>query len=227
MMRSESELYPAPRRYRRALDSLVLTLSIGALLAVPLRGMAQEQTRTIQVSGVVSDAAGVPLPEVTVVFQAARRGLSLHGLRMETGKTQERRVVTNRRGLYTLRWPYDPFYNHFQVRVEMPIRKADGEHTETLAQSELSGVRSASGPLVANLTVEHADRLRSLKKFLAQIDTKDERAIYQKMGQPEEVDGASQDDGETAWWYFAAGKVYFFRGGKLHETRDFAPVHPF
>lgn len=226
MTRSETTSYPAPPTRRRAFRVAFLSAAVAALVLVPLRGAAQEEPRTIEVSGVVSDAAGNPLPEVTVVFEAARRGLSLRGLRMETGKTQERRAVTNRRGLYTLHWPYDAFYNHFEVRVEMPIRKADGEHTEILARSELAGVRSATQPLVANLIVQQADRLRALKDFLAHVDTADERGIYEKMGQPDEVDRSPNAGGETAWWYFEAGKVYFFRSGKLHETREFTPVRP-
>lgn len=197
-------------------------------LLVPLSSIAQSPARTIDISGVVSDAAGKPLPEVTIVFEAARRGLSLRGLRMETGKTEERRAVTNQRGLYTVHWPYDPFFNHFEVRVEMPVHREDGEHTEILARTELSDVGSGANPVVANLTVQRAELLRSLKAFLAQVDTPDERSVYQKMGQPDEVD-RHPDSGhdESAWWYFEAGKVFFFRSGKLQETRHFTPVRPF
>jgi len=219
----------SPRKPRHTgRRALVATAVSAVLLALPVGSKAQTAPRTIDISGVISDPAGHPLPEVTVVFEAARRGLSLRGLRMETGKTEERRAVTNQRGLYTVHWPYDPFFNHFEVRVEIPVRKPDGEHSEILAHAELSNVGSGSNPVVANLTVQRAELLRSLKEFLAQIDTADERSVYQKMGKPDEVDRhQASGQEESAWWYFEAGKVFFFQSGKLQETRQFTPVRPF
>jgi len=199
-----------------------------ALMLAPRVGLSLEKGQSIQIGGVVSDADGTPLPEVTVVFEAARRGLSLRGLRMETGKTEEQRAVTNQRGVYSLQWPWDPFYNHFEIRVEMPIRKPDGEHMQILAHSEISDLKAADQPLVVNLTVQQAELLRSLKDFLGHIDTPDERSVYQKMGKPDEVDRDHYPDHEeAAWWYFESGKVYFFHSGNLEEVRTFTPVKPF
>lgn len=221
--RSSAASAPQSRWSWRALAIFAL-----ALVLAPHSSLALKKGQPIQIGGVVSDADGHPLPEVTVVFEAARRGLSLRGLRMETGKTEEQRAVTNPRGVYSLQWPWDPFYNHFEIRVEMPIRKPDGEHMQVLAHSEVSDLQGADGPLVVNLTVQQADLLRSLKDFLGHIDTPDERSVYQKMGKPDEVDRKKYPDHEeSAWWYFESGKVYFFESGRLDDVRTFTPVRPF
>lgn len=208
--------------------TVVVFTTLLLLFLTPLKSFSLQKGQSVQIGGVVSAADGQPLPEVTVVFEAARRGLSLRGLRMETGKTQEQRAVTNQRGVYSLQWPWDPFYNHFEIRVEMPIRKQDGEHMEVLAHSEISDVQDADRQLVVNLTVQKADLLRSLKDFLTHIDTSDERSVYQQMGKPDEVDRKQYSDHEeAAWWYFESGKVYFFHSGHIQEVRSFTPVQPF
>ncbi len=184
----------------------------------------------VEIRGTVTDPAGRALPQVTVVFEAAREGLSLRELRMDKGRTDERRAVTDPRGIYTIDWPWDPFFNRFEVRVELPVRGPQGERMEVLARHSLGTLRDASNPVIANLSVEKAALIAQLQDFLAQVDTDAERRVYQRLGKPdryERVVYEGSDRVDAAWWYFSVGKVFYFRSGELVEERSFQPVRPF
>lgn len=221
------------RRGKRFRTRRAATLACAlALLAAP--GVAQrEADEHIEIRGTVTDAQGNALPQVTVVFEAAREGLSLRSvreLRMDRGRTDERRAVTDPRGIYTLDWPWDPFFNRFEVRVELPVRGPDGERMEVLARRQLPDIGEATSPVIANLTVEQAALIAQLKQFLARLDTPSERQIYQRLGKPDRVERTEYEGGErvdAAWWYFRVGKVFYFRSGELVEERSFQPVRPF
>lgn len=225
----EDEVYcPAPVRVRRPLR-IAFSVLLPLLLAAPL--LAQPAAGDhIEIRGAVADPEGRALPQVTVVFEAAREGLNLRDLTMATGRTDERRAVTDPRGVYTIDWPWDPFFNRFEVRVELPVRGPDGERMEVLARRSLTGLRDVSGPLVVNLTVQRAEMLRQLRDFLSRLNSEDERRIYQQFGKPDRVErqtyqGSERND--AAWWYFKAGKVFYFRSGALVEERSFQAVRPF
>lgn len=196
--------------------------------------MAQRQAgEHIEIRGTVTDGQGHALPQVTVVFEAAREGLSLESvreLRMEKGRTDERRAVTDPRGIYTLDWPWDPFFNRFEMRVELPVRGPAGERMEVLARHELPDLGEATSPVIANLTVEKAELIAQLKEFLARLDSASERQVYQRLGKPDRVERTVYGGSErvdAAWWYFSVGKVFYFRSGELVEERSFQPVRPF
>jgi hypothetical protein len=69
--------------------------------------------------------------------------------------------------------------------------------------------------------------LTNLRTFLAAADTADEQRVYRQTGKPDRVDSMKHPDREeSAWWYFALGKVYRFRDGRLDRVEDFPPVKP-
>lgn len=223
-----------PRRPKARFGALSLLVSAMALAIGAASANAQRPAgEHIEIRGTVTDTQGSALPQVTVVFEAVREGLSLQSvreLRMDEGRTDERRAVTDPRGIYTLDWPWDPFYNRFEVRVEFPVRGPDGERMEVLARRQLPALRDAESPVIANLTVERAGLISQLQDFLAHLDTASEREVYQRLGKPDRVERVTYAGSErldASWWYFSVGKVFYFRSGELVEERNFQPVRPF
>lgn len=219
----------ATSRGARRLFVSALALTLTAAPAIAQRSAGEH----IEIRGTVTDTQGRALPQVTVVFEAAREGLSLQSvreLRMDRGRTDERRAVTDPRGIYTLDWPWDPFYNRFEMRVELPVRGPEGERMEVLARRELPALREAEGPVIANLTVDRAGLISQLQDFLAHLDTPSEREVYQRLGKPDRVERVTYEGSErvdASWWYFSVGKVFYFRSGELVEERGFQPVRSF
>lgn len=220
---------PATSHGARHLLVSALALTLAAAPAAAQRPAGEH----IEIRGTVTDAQGRALPQITVVFEALREGLSLQSvreLRMDKGRTDERRAVTDPRGIYTLDWPWDPFFNRFEIRVELPVRGPDGERMEVLARRALPALRDAESPVIANLTVERAELISQLQDFLAHLDTPSEREIYQRLGKPDRVERVVYEGSErvdASWWYFSVGKVFYFRSGELIDERNFQPVRPF
>lgn len=223
-----------PRRRGKRFGARRLLISALALTLAAAPAIAQRSAgEHIEIRGTVTDAQGRALPQVTVVFEAVREGLSLQSvreLRMDKGRTDERRAVTDPRGIYTLDWPWDPFFNRFEMRVELPVRGPDGERMEVLARRALPALRDAESPVIANLTVERAELISQLQDFLTHLDTASEREVYQRLGKPDRVERVVYEGSErvdASWWYFSVGKVFYFRSGELVEERNFQPVRPF
>jgi hypothetical protein len=103
----------------------------------------------------------------------------------------------------------------------VPVRRAGGERFEVLSRQDVSGRIRKANPLVVSVAVENADFVRTLREFLATIDTDDERRVYQSQGKPDRVEERGR---ERTWWYFEHGRAYRFRDGALVEVKPFDPV---
>jgi hypothetical protein len=214
---------PAPRRSPspRAL-ALVLVVALLAGLA-PAALARNEQGEKIQISGLVTDPDGNPLADVTVVLEASRSVFSLRQLRAVERATTRVTAATDRQGHYTLSWPWDSYYNHFELVVGVPVRTARGEELQRLEQVDITRRLGRDSKVVVPLAVEarDADFLRHLRAFLATIDSADEERVYRELGKPDRVEirGANE-----SWWYFARGRRYDFEAGRLAEVKPFDPV---
>ena len=135
-------------------------------------------------------------------------------------------VTTNAAGEYTLTWPWDGYFNHFEVVVGLPVRVPTGERLEELAcQDVTSRVQTGSTAEVA-VTVENREFLDGFRKFVASL-TDDQRRVYQEMGKPDRIRDLQYPDYlESSWWYLERGRVYRFRDGRLEQVVPFEPTSP-
>ncbi len=78
------------------------------------------------------------------------------------------------------------------------------------------------------MVVEDAGFVRTLREFVASIDSDDERQVYHEHGQarPRRARRTGAAD-EASWWYFESGPVYRFRDGGLVQVIPFDPVKEF
>jgi 5-hydroxyisourate hydrolase-like protein (transthyretin family) len=192
----------------------------------PAAAARYAQGERVQVTGLVSDAQGQPLADVRVVFEASRTYFSVRQLR-RTAAEDVRRVsaTTNARGEYTLEWPWDSYFNHFEVVAGVPVRSRSGERIEELARQDVTRRVTAGSPAVVSITVENRKFLDNLRQFLTSIQTEDQHKVYQEMGKPDRVRNVQYPSYlESSWWYFESGRVYRFRDGRLEQVVPFDPV---
>lgn len=220
---------PRPTALAR-LARLVEVALLGLLLATGLAAPAaadHEQGTRVEVTGLVTDLDGRPLPDVRVVLRQVRETFAVFKFRRIDERTTPITTTTNARGEYSITFPYDDFYNRFELVAGVPVRGPEGERLSELAKTDVTRRVQRDTPVVATLVVENVAFVESLREFLAQIDTADERRIYTEDGRPDKVEIQRFPDRiETAWWYFGTGRVHRFVDGRLERTERFDPVRP-
>lgn len=216
---------PSRSPLRRRLAPVAL-LVLAALSALPALAARYDQGQRVQVTGIVADAQGQPLANVRVTLEVSRTYFSMRQLRRAADKDIRRvSATTNAGGEYTIEWPWDSYFNHFEVVAGVPVRKGQTERMEELARQDVTRRVEAGSPAVVAVTVENRQFLDSLRQFLASIQTDDQRKVYQEMGKPDRIRNVQYPAHlESSWWYFESGRVYRFRDGRLEQVVPFDPV---
>lgn len=205
--------------------SLFLVVLAVLLAAIPAAAAPYEQGQRIQFTGLVSDRQGQPLAGVQVVLEVTRTYFSMRHLRREQVDTRKVRATTNERGEYSLEWPWDSYFNHFELVVGVPVRKARKEQLQELERLDVTKRAVAGAPVVSALVVQNAGFIVHLREFLASVRTDDQRRVYDEMGRPDKVETVQYpSSAEVSWWYFETGRVYRFRDGHLEQVVPFDPV---
>ena len=215
------------RWYLRACGGALALLAAAApagAAAAPYR-----EGQTVVVTGVVTDGQGMPLPQLVVELEAAR---SVFNVRSLQRVRRDARVVatatTNERGEYSLEWPWSAYYDSFEVRAGVQVRKGESEVTRVLSQVDVTRRMSQGSPVVVAVGIGDTRFLSSLRTFLASVDTDDEKRVYRALGRPDQVDTMkSPRHSDVTWWYFESGKAYRFRDGRLVQVEPFDPVQRF
>jgi hypothetical protein len=213
---------------RRLSTTWLLLALMPALLAGarPASAARYEQGERVQLTGLVADRQGKPLEGLRVTLEVSRSYFSLRQLR-KTRADDVRRLsaVTNAKGEYTLEWPWDSYFNHFELAAGVPVRKGQADRLEELAREDVTQRLQGGSPVVVSLVVENTRFLESLRQFLAMVRSADERRTYDEMGKPDKVQRFEYPDHvEASWWYFESGRVYRFRDGRLEQVVPFTPV---
>lgn len=216
--------------------ALALALALTQALFSALPASAQlrfsrggyEPGQRVEVTGLVTDPAGRPLEDVQVVLELARETFDLRSF----GRTRKRvtpvAATTNARGEYTIVFPWDDYFNSFELVTGVTVRGPRGERLSELERLDLTRRIGKGSPVVATVVVQNAAFVRGLREFVASVRSADERRIYEQMGRPDKVQVTKYPDREeTAWWYFKAGRVYRFASGTLRGTERFEPVRDF
>ena len=215
----------SPLRWLLTAAALALfgILGVGAGAAYAAR---HGQGERVQVTGLVSDRQGKPLDGVRVTLEVSRSYFSVRYFR-KTQADDVRRVsaMTNAKGEYTLEWPWDSYFNHFELTAGVPVRKGRTDRLEELAREDVTKRLLGDSPVVVSLVIENVKFLESLRQFLAMVKSEDERRTYDEMGKPDKVQRLEYPDHvEASWWYFESGRVYRFRSGRLEQVVPFTPV---
>jgi hypothetical protein len=234
--RSSAALGPATRavRFGRRRRAAAVAAATGALLAMGCassRGLGDrfpyDAGQRVVVQGVVADGQGKALRDLQVVLEASRMGFGVYppGERKRevvTGSTQ-----TDREGEYGLELGWNPRFNHFELVVAVPVVSRGAETLQELSRQDITRRVRQGSPVAVPVTLQDTSFLTNLRTFLADVESADEQRVYRETGKPDRVDSVKYPDRtETAWWYFATGKVYRFRNGRLDKVEDFAPVRP-
>jgi len=201
-----------------AVVALALTTLLASAPAAEARRVSGE---SIEIRGIVTDAGGQPLDDVRVVLEASRTVFSLREFRPVARDTVRVTAVTNASGSYSLRWPWDSFYNHFELVAGVPVRTASGEELQVLERKEITRRLGRDGEVTVPIVVEHASFIRNLRRFLATVDSADEQRVHREQGRPDRIEISG---GAESWWYFDRGRRYDFRDGRLIEVKTFDPV---
>lgn len=222
---------PSRRPLRGSLPAAAAAVALVALaLLAPAPADAAQRFRDgdrVEVTGLVTDTDGRPLPGVRVVLEAARTQFDFRQFRRVKKDTTRLTALTDERGAYRLSWPWNGYYDVYELLVGVPVRKPKGESLHVLERVELSRRLKPDAPAIATVVVEDAEFVRTLREFVDSIDSDDERRVYREQGKPDRVEATTGAADEASWWYFESGTVYRFRGGALVSTDRFDPVKEF
>ncbi|HSN85488.1 MAG TPA: carboxypeptidase-like regulatory domain-containing protein [Thermoanaerobaculia bacterium] len=211
---------------RRPAPFWLLGAALFLSFVLPLAAARYAQGERVEITGIVSDTQGQPLENVRVMLVATRSYFSLRELRRTEGETRRVAATTDASGSYSLTWPWDSYFNRFELVAGVPVRKAKGgEPLEVLAREDVTRKVNGGSPVVTSLVIENRQFIDKLREFLASIDSDDERRIYEEMGKPDRVQRVqSPDHLEESWWYFESGRMYRLRDGRLEQVVPFNPV---
>lgn len=208
---------------------LLLGIALLALVAVPaVEGGPYREGQPLEITGAVTDGAGAPVPDVTVGLKVRRKSFSFKKMGQETRDTVEVTTKTDANGDYSLEWRWYDYYNRFELRAGVAVRKPGEEEFLVLTSVDLGGRMKQGSPIIANLVIEDTTFVDSLRAFVAGIDSADKRQTYDTMGKPDRVQVIEYPTfDEVTWWYFQTGRAYRFHDGKLDRVEEFDPVSPF
>jgi hypothetical protein len=209
-------------------------LAAFACSAAPAAASPYDDGERLQFIGVVTDGGGRPVPGIRVVLEAARVSFRLRELRRAEHDSRQVGATTNAQGEYSIEWPWDDYFNHFRLLAGVVVRHGREERLEVLEREDVSGRVPAGSPIVSAIVVHNRAFVDRLRDFLASVQSADQHRVYEEMGTPDDVKRVNyasrqqqQQEAEVSWWYFAAGKVYRFRAGRLDQVDRFDPVQRF
>lgn len=219
---------PSPTTARRTAAALALGAALAATLAAaapwPWR-FSYAAGDPVGVHGTVADTAGAPLAGLEVAVEASNPRFDWRSLARVPGEVTRQVTRTAADGSFALDWSWDPRFRHFEVVVSLDESLGRRSLRRELSRLAITDRLARGSPVAAALVVEAGDQVARLRAFLAGVDSEDEKRIWEELGLPELVEaGAEGDAAETAWWYYAAGRVARFRDGRLLEVQSFAPV---
>ena len=222
-------LTQTPAAASRPRSSVVLLLCLVSLAAGSVGSAGPyPEGEFIEIAGAVTDAEGLPIPDLTVVLEASRKAFSV--TRMKSTERDSTRVSTetDSTGQFNLQWRWVDYYNHFELQVGVAEGIGDDAELQVFERVDLSKRIRGGSPVVTNVTVTERRYLDTMRDFSDSIDTEDERRIFEEMGNPDRVQKIlSGNHEEVSWWYFQSGKAYRFRDGVLEQVVHFEPIEPF
>ena len=185
-----------------------------------------ERDDEILVSGQVIDASGAGVAGAAVELHGTHLGFSLRDFRIKHRGSRIVEAETDSSGSFELRWRWHPYYNRFDlvagVRLGPP---KDEQELLVLGRTDISRRMQQEGQIVATVEIADASPVASMREFLSQLDSADQRQVYQETGKPDKVRHTALATGtETSWWYFELGKVYRFRDGETESVEHFQPI---
>jgi len=140
----------------RAIMAIPAITAITAMVAVgasPAAATPYNDNERVQFTGVVSDPAGKPVPGAQVVVEVSRRYLSLRQLRRAEKDARRVGTSTNAQGEYSIEWPWDGYFNHFQLLAGVSVRHGKEEHLEVLESEDVTERVLAGSPVVSPIEI--------------------------------------------------------------------------
>jgi hypothetical protein len=179
----------------------------------------------VRFSGYVTDAEGAPLPDLPVDLEASHPRFDIRTFTRTRQGLERRTTRTDGQGAFSFEWTWNGVADDFRLVAYVPIPTTSGIRRAELAEFDASHRLAHGSPVVTVLKIADASFVRGYRAFLAGLTTEDERRTWHEVGKPDTIDERpGGDGGESAWWYYAAGKVYRFRAGRLAEIEPFRPV---
>ena len=215
----------------RALHRVASLFLILATFVAPAseaaRNSPYQAGETVRVTGVVHDGEGRPIADLEVVLEAARLGFHVGPFGRAPREVVRGATKTDANGEFSLQWGWNPRFDRFELVLAVPYQGPEGRELHVLKREDVTRRVLQGSPVAVPTVLEDTSFLENLRSFLAELDTPDERRVYQEAGRPDKVETTRfPDRTESSWWYFEAGKVFRFRDGVLTSTRTFDPVRP-
>lgn len=197
----------------------------------------------IEVRGVVTDAEGTPIPDLTVNLEIARYAFDWKKFRKTRHDVNKATTTTDAEGAYAFEWTWYDHYNDFQLIVGLMVRDPDfGQDVfQTVHRQNIASRVGQGSPVVIDMEVGQspfldtqpvADQPIESEPIESEplegelVDTKatpgvssfeygsdDESRIYDEMGRPDKVQTLEYPDYDEVTWWY-------FDKGKAYRFRD-------
>jgi hypothetical protein len=224
---SAATAQPAQRRIP-AIALVAVLLAMAASQPAAAARSPYAQGDEVIFTGVVTNAAGLPIPGLQVTLEASRAAFNFRRLSRVRENASRLATVTDERGEFSLPWRWDDYYNRFDLIVAVSVRTDEGENLVELERVDLSRRTNQGSPVVSAVQLTDTELVDSRREFLASLNSDDERKVYEQAGQPERLNRVRFPDyEEVTWWYFRHGRAYRFHDGTLRQVIPFDPVEPF
>jgi hypothetical protein len=207
---------------------MITSSALGQEVAPKAAAQKVQRGTSIKISGRVLDTSRTPLGGVTVLLETAKYPSGLFKKRKNREAVDKLSLPTtsDAEGFFAFDWPWDPYYDTFALAVALPINQGDLRTFEILHRTDITVDLFAGTLREMELVVEESEGLVWLRRFLGAEASEDERRIFEDLGRPDRYDAPTEEGGKAAWWYFTAGKVYWFKTGHLDHLEHFEPIPP-
>lgn len=218
---------PCPKIRSTFYGIALALLAVGASAQEPAEPEREPKLRTgqlIRVAGDVTGPSGVPLPDLSILFEATGPDFKLRSLSRERKDAVVVPTTTDAQGRFALDWSWLGGYDRFELAVAVPVTRGDRPGFEVLQRWDVTEPVRRGGPVHVSLPFEDATTADWLLRFSDGRASNDERRAFGELGLPEKIDGPDPVLGEVSWWYFSTGKVYRFKDGNLVQVFAFDPI---
>lgn len=184
---------------------------------------------SVEVTGLVTAPSGQALGDLRVVLELIRETRDLRSFDLQKVRRDltQLATTTDSTGSFRLSSPWTRYYNRMELVVGIEVQGPGETRFEELERIDLTPRLKRGGAAVVPVVVGNAGFIAEYRAFVANLASPDERRIFGERGRPDKVEqrrfGSRR---ETAWWYFAAGRVCRFFDGTLVEVEPFDPVLP-
>ena len=176
------------------------------------------------IAGMVLDAGGLPVAGVPTLVLSSKRPVPLDPRLDNRALKVVASDRTGQDGLYRLRFDADPkgrrFYLSFYV-----LGQFDEVRFARPDRIDITGLMARRSAILHDVRLAIHGKWAEVQETIKGLPKDSAKArIIRRYGSAEEIHKKPGKSGEETWWYYAHGRSFTLREGKILKETKFAPV---